>query len=109
LTARDPATLRDLATVYPDMALPLALDVTKQAGIERRRSRDVIARVAVPSTWPGQQGGFMVTTRRIERRRTMLASCAPMFETNFFWAGSRMYAGALCRPMRTPAGADFIM
>jgi len=35
LTARDPATLRELAAAHPTTALALALDVTRKAEIEQ--------------------------------------------------------------------------
>jgi NAD(P)-dependent dehydrogenase (short-subunit alcohol dehydrogenase family) len=79
VTARDPATIRDLAEAHPKTALPLALDVTKKPEIERAVLEsgrtfggiDVLVNNAGYGYYAPVEEGDEAAVRR-------------MFETNFF-------------------------
>jgi len=79
LTARDPATLRDLASAHPTTALALALDVTKKADIERvvEESRRAFGPVDVLINNAGY--GYYAPIEEGDE-----AAVRTMFETNFF-------------------------
>ncbi len=54
VTARDPATVQDIATPHPQTALPLALDVTDRRQVAAAVRQAEFGAVDVPSWRPGK-------------------------------------------------------
>jgi len=79
LTARDPNTLRELATAHPNTALPLRLDVTKRSDIEQAvlASQRTFGSVDVLVNNAGY--GYYAPVEEGDE-----AAIRTMFETNFF-------------------------
>ena len=79
LTARDPATLQEFATAYPETALALALDVTKKTDIERaiRASERAFGAIDVVVNNAGY--GYYAPIEEGDE-----TAVRTMFETNFF-------------------------
>ena len=79
LTARDPATLQEFATAYPETALALALDVTKKTEIERaiRASERAFGAIDVLVNNAGY--GYYAPIEEGDE-----TAVRTMFETNFF-------------------------
>jgi short-subunit dehydrogenase len=79
LTARDPATIRELAAAYPDTALALTLDVTRSQDIEHamNESRRAFGPVDVLVNNAGY--GYYAPIEEGDE-----AAVRTMFETNFF-------------------------
>jgi len=79
LTARDPATLQEFATAYPETSLALALDVTKKTEIERaiRASERAFGAIDVLVNNAGY--GYYAPIEEGDE-----TAVRTMFETNFF-------------------------
>ncbi|MEO8674622.1 MAG: oxidoreductase [Casimicrobiaceae bacterium] len=79
LTARDPATLRELAAAHPATALAIALDVTRKADIEGAVRESLRAFGAVDVLVNNAGYGYYAPIEEGDE-----ASVRTMFETNFY-------------------------
>jgi len=94
LTARDAATVRDLATAYPDTALALALDVTKKDSIDTAVLESERAFGAIDVLVNNAGYGYYAPIEEGDE-----LAVRAMFETNFF--GLVALTQALLPSMRT--------